>query len=161
VTSSSGDNNGFEVNPANAYLSDNLYAVDNNSGTGTQTNCASNRKDRHIYYNFNLNIPTSAVIRGLEVRLEAKADSTSGSPRFCVQVSWDGGVSWTAAKTSANLTTSDALYTLGGATDTWGRSWTAGQFGNANFRVRLVSVASSTARDFSLDWVAVNVYYQP
>jgi hypothetical protein len=161
VTSNSGDNNGFEVNPANAYLSDNLYAVDNNSGTGTQTSCASIRKDRHIYYNFNLNIPTSAVIRGLEVRLEAKADSTSGSPRFCVQVSWDGGASWTAAKTSANLTTSDALYTLGGPTDTWGRSWTAGQFANTSFRVRLVSVASSTARDFSLDWVAVNVYYQP
>jgi subtilisin family serine protease len=161
VTSSSGDNNGFEVNPANAYLSDNLYAVDNNSGTGTQTSCTSNRKDRHIYYNFNLNIPTSATISGLEVRLEAKADSTSGSPRFCVQVSWDGGVSWTAAKTSANLTTSDALYTLGGPTDTWGRSWTAGQFANTSFRVRLVSVASSTARDFSLDWVAVNVYYQP
>jgi hypothetical protein len=161
VTSSSGDNNGFEVSPANAYSSDNLYAVDNNSGTSTQTSCTSTRKDRHIFYNFNLNVPTSAIIRGLEVRLEAKADSTTGTPRFCIDVSWDGGVTWTSAKTSAALTTSDAVYILGSSTDTWGRTWTAGQFANTSFRVRLVSVAKSTDRDFSLDWVGVNVYYQP
>lgn len=33
VTRSAGDNNGFEVNPGFAYVSDNQYAVDNNSGS--------------------------------------------------------------------------------------------------------------------------------
>ena len=54
------------------------------------------------------------------MRLDARADSTTGAPKMCVQLSWDGGTTWTAAKTSANLTTSEATYTLGGAADTLG-----------------------------------------
>src|SRR6185436_1983844 len=38
-TSSSGDNNGYEVNAANAHTCDSLFAVDNNSGSGTNTSC--------------------------------------------------------------------------------------------------------------------------
>jgi hypothetical protein len=88
-------------------------------------------------------------------------DSTSGSPKLCIQLSWDGGNTWTTAKSTPTLTTSEATYVLGSATDLWGRTWGNGEFSNANFRVRLISVASSTSRDFSLDWVAVNVTYQP
>ncbi|MBI3361028.1 MAG: hypothetical protein HY023_07950 [Chloroflexi bacterium] len=93
------------------------------------------------------------------MRLDAKADSTSGAPKMCVQLSWDGGATWTTAKSTATLTTGEVTYTLGTTTDTWGRAWSAGEF--ANFRVRVIDVASSTARDFSLDWVAVRVTYQP
>ncbi len=32
-------------------------------------------------------------------------------------------------------------------------------FSNANFRVRVINVASNASRDFSLDWVAVQVDY--
>jgi hypothetical protein len=31
--------------------------------------------------------------------------------------------------------------------------------GDASFRVRVVNVASSRLRDFSLDWIAVKVHY--
>lgn len=48
-----------------------------------------------------------------------------------------------------------------GAADTWGRTWASGDFSNANFRVRITDVASSTSRDFSLDWVGVQVSYTP
>jgi len=80
---------------------------------------------------------------------------------MCVQLSWDGGATWTTAKSTTTLTTSEAPYVLGTATDTWGRTWSDANFTNANFRVRVINVANSTARDFSLDWVAVKVYYQP
>jgi hypothetical protein len=161
VTSSSGDNNGFETTPANAYADDTAVAVDTNSGTNNQTSCTSSRKDRHVYYNYNVSVPGGATINGIEVRLDARADSTSGTPRFCVQLSWDGGVTWTTAKTSANLTTTEATYILGGPADTWGRLWATGELSNTNFRVRIVSIAASTARDFYLDYIAVNVYYTP
>jgi hypothetical protein len=49
--------------------------------------------------------------------------------------------------------------TLGGATNTWGRTWTPAELSNANFRVRVVNAADSTSRDFSLDWIAVRVTY--
>ena len=73
----------------------------------------------------------------------------------------DGGLTWTAALATATLSKSEVTYTLGGTTNTWGRTWSAADFSNTNFRVRVVDVASNTSRDFSLDYLAVNVTYQP
>ena len=84
VTSGAGDNNGYEVNPANAFADDGLYAVDNNSGTNTSTSCTSTTKDRHRFYNYGFSIPGGASIPGIEVRLNARVDSTSGAPKMCV-----------------------------------------------------------------------------
>jgi hypothetical protein len=80
---------------------------------------------------------------------------------LCVELSWNGGVNWTTAKTTPVLSTSRRTDTLGGATDTWGRTWSGSNMSNTNFRVRVTNIASSTARDFSLDWMAVRVTYRP
>jgi len=160
VTSGAGDNNGFEVNPNNGHANDGLFAVDNNSGSAKSTSCTSTSRDKHVYREYGFGFAASAIL-GIEVRLDARVDGTSGSPKMCVQLSWDGGATWTAAKQTPNLTTSEATYMLGSPTDTWGRTWSASNFGNTSFRVRIINTANSTARDFSLDWVAVNVYYQP
>ncbi|GAB4581439.1 MAG: hypothetical protein Fur0022_41860 [Anaerolineales bacterium] len=161
VTTSSGDNNGYETNPTNGYANDGLFAVDNNSGTQTSTSCTSIRKDRHVYYNYNISVPGTATINGIEVRADARVDSTTGAPKLCIQLSWDGGVTWTTAKQTTTLTTSEATYILGGPTDTWGRLWATSELSNASFRIRITDVASNTSRDFSLDYLAVNIYYQP
>ncbi len=159
-TSSAGDNNGYQTNPANALNNNSIFAVDTNSGTNTNTSCTNNGKDKHHFYNFGFSIPSGTVL-GIQVRLDARADATGGSPRLCVQLSWNGGSSWTSAKQTGTLTTSEVTYTLGGTADTWGRTWTLGDFSNTNFRVRVINVASNTSRDFSLDYIAVNVTYQP
>jgi len=88
-------------------------------------------------------------------------DSTNGAPKTCVELSWDGGATWTAAKSTGTLATSEGSLIVGGAADTWSRTWSVGDLGDANFRVRLTNVASNTSRDFSLDQVAVRVRYQP
>ena len=161
VTSSAGDRNGFETNRTGAYADDGLFAVDNNSGSSSSsTSCTSSSKDKHVFYNYNFSIPTGSSIRGIEVRLDAKVESTSSSPKLCAQLSWDGGTSWTTAKSTAQLTKSEATYVLGSTSDLWGRIWTGGSFDNSSFRVRVISVAKSTSRDFSLDWVAVRVTHQ-
>ncbi len=156
---SGGDGNGFESNPTRAYSSNNSFAVDTNSGNGTGTSCTGADKDKHRFYNYNLTVPSGATINGVEVQLDAKVDSSTGSPQHCVQLSWDGGTTWTSAKTTTTLTTGVSTYTLGSALDTWGRSWSDTQFSNANFRVRVIDVASNTSRDFSLDYVGVKVHY--
>ena len=160
VTPSAGDNDGFQTNPANAYTDNGAFAVDTNSGNNTNTSCTNTGKDKHVYYNYGFSLPSGATINGIEVRLDARADSTAGAPRMCVQLSGDGGTTWTTAKTTATLTTTEATYLLGGAADTWGRTWASGDFSNTNFRVRVINVSSNTARDFSLDWLAVRVTYQ-
>jgi hypothetical protein len=160
VTTNAGDNNGFETTPANAYAADGLFAVDANSGTGTGTSCTATGKDKHDFLTYNISVPAGAVIRGIEVRLNAKVNSTANNPKMCVQLSWDGGTTWTAAQSTATLTTATAAYTLGSSGDTWGHTWTAGDFANSAFRVRIIDVAGSTARTFSLDALAVRVSYQ-
>jgi hypothetical protein len=75
-------------------------------------------------------------------------------------LSWDGGATWTTTKSTATLSTSMRTFTLGSATDLWGRAWTPGEFADGSFQVRIINVSSSTSRDFSLDWAAVRVHVQ-
>ena len=161
-TSSSGDNNGYEINPSNAHADGSGVAQDVDSGTNNSSSCTANSKDAHRFYDFNINLPGGATVKGIEVRLDAFADSISSGPRLCVQLSWNGGTTWTSAKQTATLTTSEATYILGSPVDTWGRTWILANFTNSNFRVRVIDVASgsgATSRDFSLDWISVRVSY--
>jgi hypothetical protein len=155
-----GDNNGYQTNPTNAYVNDSVFAVDTNSGNGTSSSCTNARKDKHLFYNYGISIPSTTIL-GIELRLDARVDSTAGSPKLCIQLSWDGGTSWTAAKSTGTLTTAEQSYILGSPSDNWGHTWTPPQLSNANFRVRIIDVATSTSRDFSLDWITVRVTYQP
>lgn len=154
-----GDDNGYQSNSNRAYTDNGSFAVDSNSGDGTSTSCTSTNKDRHRFYNYGFSFPGGASIKGIEVRLDAKVDSTSGSPKICVQLSWDGGTTWTDTQSTSTLDRNEDTYILGSNTDTWGRSWSTSNFTNSNFRVRVIDVAGSTSRDFSLDWVGVNVHY--
>ncbi len=155
-----GDGNGFEASPANAFADDSLFAADMLSGTSGSVDCASAARDRQDYFNYAFSIPAGSTITGVEVRLDAKVDAVSNeTPALCVQLSSDGGVTWTAAKKTLTLSTSEASYVLGSATDTWGRSWVDSNFADANFRLRLTTIAYSNQRSFSLDWAAVRVSY--
>lgn len=188
-TNPAGDNNGYEGTPANSCNSDNNYATDANSGTsssqvscpnttGTSANpnggAGANGKDKHMFYNYGISIPsgstntsggvtttTSVAVAGIEVRLEGKISSTSDSTRkFCVQLSADGGVTYTNAKELTITSTNDANYTFGGATDLWGySSWSATQLNNTNFRIRVTNVNNNTTRTFSIDAIQTKVHY--
>jgi hypothetical protein len=116
--------------------------------------------DRHIFYNYNLGIPASSTINGIEVRLDWWLDSTSDTNSLSVQLSWDGGTSWTSAKKASTLSTSDGnpTDTLGGSSDTWGNTWTVDDFTNANFRCK-ISAASDDANGLFLDVVKVRMSY--
>lgn len=161
VTTSAGDNNGYQTSPANAYTADGLFATDASSGTGTSTSCTSAAKDKHLFYNYNISLPGTAVVKGIEVKMNAKVNNASSAPKICVQISWDGGVTWTTAKNTTTLTTTNKTYTLGTNIDIWGHTWAPSEFANNLFRIRVIDVASSSARTFSLDSIAVNVTYQP
>jgi endo-1,4-beta-xylanase len=159
ASQSGGDGNGFESAVTGAFADGGTIASDNNSGTGTSTSCTSTSKDRHAYFNYPISIPSGSMITGIEVRTDARVDSTSNAPHFCVQLSWNNGTSWTTMKTGPNLVTTERTDIFGSASDIWGRTWNTSELTSTNFRVRIVSVASSTSRDFFLDWVPVRVFY--
>jgi hypothetical protein len=159
LADSGGDGNGYETNPGNAYVLDGLFAVDSNSGTSTNAICSNKGKDRHRFYNYGFAIPGGSTIKGIEVRLDANADSTDSSPAICVQLSWDGGTSWSTSQVAGPLGASLQTFILGSPADSWGYTWRLSDLSNANFRVRVSDVATDTSRKFSLDWVAVRVSY--
>jgi beta-lactamase superfamily II metal-dependent hydrolase len=152
-----GDGNGFQTNPANAFTDNAVFAVDTDSGTNTSTSCTDAGKDKHDFYGYGFSLPAGATVDGLEIQLQAKVDSTSASPKMCVQLSSDGGVTWTTAKSTSVLSTTEKTYLLGGLADLWGRAWQPGEL--ANLRIRVINIASSAARDFSLDWLSIRAMY--
>ena len=102
----------------------------------------------------------------------ANAAQTSGAPRCprrCNKgisenlrpLSWDGGITWTTARSTTTLSTTEATYNLGSTYELWGCTWSSGNFSNTNFRLRVIDVAGNLNRDFFLDYVAVNVAYGP
>lgn len=146
-----GNGDGFELSPENAY-SDDTAVASNMNGVG----------DRHRYYGYDFGLPGGATITGIEVRLDWYVSSAAGAPKLQVELSWDGGISWTSAKQTSNGKTVEQTHILGGPTDTWGRSWTVDELSNANFRVRITCIIQGQQEpNYYLDWVAVKVYNDP
>lgn len=155
-----GDGNGFEVNQGLAFRDGFGPAIDIDSGTSTSASCSDAGKDRHRFGTFGLELPPLAAIGGISVRLDARADSGAGGPFMCVELSSDGGATWTAPKMTGTLLFGETQITLGGAADTWGRSWTPSDIEGSNLLVRVTNVSSQLQRDFFLDYAAVSVFYQ-
>jgi YD repeat-containing protein len=93
------------------------------------------------------------------VRFDAWADSTFKNPGMRMELSGDGGNSWTSVNSPTYLAITPAEYYQGGSQDTWGRSWAVSDFSHSYFRVRITNVAEVKVRSFYLDFVAVDVYY--
>lgn len=162
-TTGSGDNNGYEGNAANMCgLANAQTAVDAATGTNTVNSCANAGKDRHHAWGYAFGLPgTVSAVTGITLTAVLGINSIGGTNVFCAQLSWDGGTTWTAAKSVTLTGTALAAYTLGGASDTWGHTWTAAQLGTSLFRVRMTDVATTTNKDFQLDAMLAAVQYMP
>ena len=109
------------------------------------------------YYGFGFSIPSGNIIDGIEITVEGHASSGSDKS-FNVSLSYDNGTSWTATKNTGVMTTSDNIYTLGGAADNWGcASWTPAIINSDYFRVRLD--VSGTSGNVKIDSTQAKVYY--
>jgi len=157
-----GDGNGYETTPANGCVQDGSYAQDANSGTGLSNLCLDAGNDRHRYWGYVLGLPASvASIDGITVQARMGTNNATGTYGACVQLSWDGGGTWTTHQPMTFLTNAQTTYTFGGAADTWGRTWTPGNLDTTMFRVRIIDVATVANKRFDLDWLGVSVNYTP
>jgi hypothetical protein len=160
VAAPGGDGNGYQTFPASWFTAfDGSVATDPSSGTASSQTCGASTRDQEVFNGFSFGSLGSGSVLGIQVQLRGRANSSGSSPRFCIQLSSDG-TTWTAGKVTTTLKTTLTTYTLGTTSDLWGRSWTAAQLASGTFRVRITDLASSTARTFYLDGVAVAVTYQ-
>ncbi len=158
-----GDGNGYETGTASACADDSVMATDVNTGTAARsTACANAANDRHRFRDFSLGVPGGlTLVTGIEVRADVGMNNNGGTSRLCVELSGDGGSTWTAAKVLTLTSAAETTYLYGGAADTWGKVWAAGEFSNANFRVRFTDATNQPNKDYLLDHVSVNVTYVP
>lgn len=158
-----GNGNGYESAPNNACGDDTAVATDANSNTNTTISCTNAGKDRHRFWDFSLGVPAVVTaINGIEVRFDLGMNNNGGTNNLCVELSWDGGATWTAPRVQG-VTGGSAVttYTLGAPNDTWGRTWTPANLTNASFRVRLTDVTSQPNKSFLLEYLAVQATYTP
>jgi hypothetical protein len=133
--------------PGNATLSDNTYATTSTSG-----------KQQGYGNFFGTSVQSGADIAGVQVNIEAKTTSTNNC-RIGVELSADGGKTFTSSGTSITLTsTSDKTYTVGGSSSLWGRSWLYGDVADGKFVVRLQDNCT-TGTTLSVDQVLAETYY--
>jgi len=60
-----------------------------------------------------------------------------------VYISWDGGTTFARGIISPSASNTKTVVLVGGQYDTWGRTWSVGDFSNANFKFRLAQHNSS------------------
>ena len=141
------DNTGVS-NPKNAYSSDDSYAVFNDYSM-----------DSVEYKISAISIPAGATIKGIEVAVEANTTVPSGGYNLMVQLSKDGGSSFTTAKSSTIKGSTDVNYTYGGQTDLWGTTWSYSDFGS-NFRIKLqINATIGDGYFINVDHIRIKVYY--
>ncbi len=129
--------------PGNAYVSNNNYANFDWHGDA-------------VDYTFGNNIvPSTAIIKGIQIRLEAHKNRASIARKFEVNL-LDSGKS-RGEKTTEKMTNEDRIYSLGGTGNTWGYGgWTADKINN-HFEVHVRSTAGTL--NSYLDHVQLRVTY--
>jgi len=110
--------------------------------------------------NYTFGIPSGATIDGIEVNTEFSTDFSAVTATLQLSLSWDNGTTYTATKSdTVTGSTNDKNSTLGGATDTWGRSWTDSEFANGTFLVKVEGKSSAPFNQCRLDFLQIKVYY--
>src|SRR3989344_5215375 len=132
------------ANSQNGYASDDAYATTTNTSSWVS------------YADFNIPaIPTGSTINGIEISAEGK---TAGRD-IDIKLSWNN-YNYTSIIAAGFTEATDVVKLVGGATNTFGRTWSVEDFTNENFRVRAIAHSfSPNGTMFSLDQILVKVYY--
>jgi hypothetical protein len=136
------------------------FGVDNPEnalkGAGDVTAVFNEPNDRVTYTNFNIpELPTEFTITGIAINMFG---TTSDSKQLQVELTWNGGESYTSYSLFTEFNGQIRESNLGHSLDKWGRSaWTAEELSNSKFGVRLV--ADEGEGKVALMEIAVRVYY--
>ena len=135
--------------------------------TTTRINTADNSRattsawttfDPATINNFSFGLSSGVTIDGIEVNTEFSNGLGTATATLQISLSWDNGTNYTATKSDTVTSTTDKNSTLGGATDTWGRTWTDTEFADGTFLVKVEgkTTAGGVCR---LDFFQIKVYY--
>src|SRR3990167_5537930 len=138
---------GSYTNPNNAFSSNGAFATTTNLPSASQ-----------IYESFGIASLTGGTVDGILVSVEASVLSGSQEAQYTIELSWDGGTTWTTAKSAFQYTSTERTYLYGGA-DVWSHSFIPSEMTNTNFKVRITNDFRVSTEDARVDWLNVQVFY--
>lgn len=146
-------------NPNNAQASDAVYATAlDNAGADQTTHYLKAT-------NYGFTVPSTAIINGIYVRIQRKADSSSSPANVRDStvkiVKSDGSFgSINKADTITRWPLLENYQSYGSATDLWGETWSASDINNSNFGVATsVVLHTGSSITASIDYISISVYY--
>jgi len=135
------------TSPGNATASDDTYAQASPGGGNTNYLEANN---------FNLGVPASGIIDGIEVGIE-KRSALGSIVDARIRIVKGGVVGATDRSSVATWPTTDTVVIHGGPTDKWGDTWTAADVNASNFGV---AISATDAFDVAgVDHITITIYY--
>ena len=132
-----------------------INTADNSRATATSTSFIAATLNNYAF-----GVPSGATIDGIEVNTEFSTEISGATATLQLSLSWDNGTNYTATKSDTITgTTTDKNSTLGGAADTWGRSWTDSELADGTFLVKVEGKNSNFGFQCRLDFLQIKVYY--
>lgn len=149
------------INPNNAKVSDNAYAIITLSSEISRISRFLNAT------NFGFSIPAGAIINGILVEIERKANySDANSEVFDFSINLrkaDGTIGITNKSTGATWFTIESYVSFGSSSDLWGETWASTDINDVDFGVAIRAnidnspdIGDLTA---SIDHIRITVYY--
>ncbi len=141
------------TNPTNAFSTNNVYAT-------TSISAGANSGNLDVT-GLGFSIPSTAIIRGVQVYVERKTSASSTNRDLTVQLLKAGVTSGSnKANTGSLWGTGDSTVTYGDVDDLWSTTWTAAQVNAPNFGVRFAAHNNAaSAATASVDAITVTVTY--
>ena len=133
--------------PGNITASDDSDAVANTGGATTFWLKGTN---------LGFAIPAGAIIDGIEFRVEGAYTAVAPTTIKVSIVKSDASIGSEDKGGVSPLTTSDALYTYGGAVDLWSETWSASDINDVDFGVVIAFVGGLP----TIDAFEMNVHYK-
>ena len=136
----------------------------NDSGARADTTSANATTPKLNVSNFNLNIPSNAIINGVEVIIRHSQSGTATNRKEHTLYLTSGSSVISGCQNKANssytIPQSYATYTRGGNTDTWGCNLTPTIVNNSNFGVSYqMRDTSGLSGSLYVDVIQIKVYY--
>ncbi len=140
------------TNSTNVFTSNSVYATNAISANSTGATLSAT--------GFGFSVPSSAIIRGIQVSVIRKATAASSIQDQTVQLQKAGTAVGSNKAIAGNLEhESNVTQNYGTTSDLWGTTWTASDINNANFGLKFTAKAGATATTANVDYITITVTY--
>lgn len=149
--------NVVEISGLNGWTGE-LSAITDNA-TYARSDVPSGENSAILGFYFDVTLPDGAVPSGVAVRYDAKGESLTSFVANVLRILKAGVLSGTSNPPVGTLPTSDTLYTVGGASDTWGTGISKADVEDPAFGFAVSFTNSGDDGFVYVDFGEINVYY--